>query len=278
MSVREEAREEEERGEKTIGKQVFFFLELTVFRFYLLGSSGGSGGGALLGKTCNTGLGLPDVGRLRDGLLHLSENNLHVAWVGHEGVDATVSAVQATADLGGGVDLDVADLQQVGVQILEDCVRLGVLEEVQKELAGLLGPAGERARQVGVLLSLGGTANTSDGATERDGVSVVQHTLEESLSLSELHAADGVGSGVGVLEVDTQVGALSLGRCDSQAITITNKTMTMTTIIHQQTILSDTPSRPHNQATESSISIHFFQTAFFFQTLHVLFAGLAGAA
>lgn len=178
--------------------------DLLSSRSLTLGLAGKSGGD-LLGEA-STG----------DGLILLREDDLHVARVGHEGVDATVSAVQATADLGGSVDLDVANVQEIGVQVLEGSVGLGVLEEIQQELARLLGPAGEGARDVGVLLRLGSTANTSNGATEGDGILVVQDALKESLSLLKTHSTDGVGGGVGVLEVDTQVGSLSLGRCNRE--------------------------------------------------------------
>jgi len=150
--------------------------------------------------------------RLGNRLVNLSENDLHVARVGHEGVDAAVGAVQTTTDLGGSVHLDVANVQQIGVQVLEGSVGLSVLKEIHEELAGLLGPAGERARDVLVLLRLGSAANSSDSAAEGNSILVVQDALQESLSLLKAHSTDGVGNSVGVLEVDTQVGALSLGR------------------------------------------------------------------
>lgn len=160
----------------------------------------------------NSLLLLLDSGRSGDRLVDLSENNLHVARVGHEGVDTTVGAIQTTADLGGSVHLNVANVQQIVVQVLERRVGLSVGEEIHEELAGLLGPTGERARNVLVLLGLSSTANSTDGTTERNGILVVQDALQESLSLLKTHSTDGVGNSVGVLEVDTQVGALSLSR------------------------------------------------------------------
>ena len=150
-----------------------------------------------------------------------------MARVGHEGVDTTVGTVETAADLGGSVDLDVADVQQVGVQILKLGVGSDVLQEVQHELAGLLGPAGKGTREVLVLLGLGSTTNSTDGATEGDSILVVQHALEESLRLLESHSTDGMGSRVGVLEVHTQVRALSLGRYSfstTHQFTISNHT------------------------------------------------------
>ncbi len=59
----------------------------------------------------------------------------------HVRVDASVSAVGAAAHVRGAVHLDVVDDQVVGVKALVLGVALGVLEQVQQELGGLLGPA-----------------------------------------------------------------------------------------------------------------------------------------
>lgn len=53
-----------------------------------------------------------------------------------------MSAVCAAALLGGLVDLDVLDNQVAGVETLGIGVGLGVLEQTEEELGGLLGPAG----------------------------------------------------------------------------------------------------------------------------------------
>jgi hypothetical protein len=55
---------------------------------------------------------------------------------------ATVGTVCAAALLGGLVDLDVLDDQVGGVKTLGVGVGLGVLEEREKELSALHGPAG----------------------------------------------------------------------------------------------------------------------------------------
>ena len=55
---------------------------------------------------------------------------------------ATVSAVSAAALLGGLVDLDVLDNEVASVKTLGIGVGLSVLEETEKELGGLGGPAG----------------------------------------------------------------------------------------------------------------------------------------
>ena len=54
----------------------------------------------------------------------------------------TVSTVSTAATLGGLVDLDVLDNQVAGVETLGVGVGLSVLEETEKVLGGLGGPAG----------------------------------------------------------------------------------------------------------------------------------------
>jgi len=58
------------------------------------------------------------------------------------GTYTTVGTVSAPALLGGLVDLDVLDDQVAGVEALGVGVGLGVLEEAEQDLSGLLGPAG----------------------------------------------------------------------------------------------------------------------------------------
>ena len=58
------------------------------------------------------------------------------------GAYTTVSTVCSSALLGGLVDLDVLDDQVAGIETLGVGVGLGVLEQTEKELGGLDGPAG----------------------------------------------------------------------------------------------------------------------------------------
>jgi hypothetical protein len=127
----------------------------------------GAGNGSLLGAAGTTlaaGKVLSLAGDLLRGLLDnlgaLSEDHLNVAGVGHVRVDlydcqtavrreswtsstyATVGTVCAATLLRGLVDLDVLDNQVAGVETLGVGVGLGVLEEREKELSALGGPAG----------------------------------------------------------------------------------------------------------------------------------------
>jgi len=58
------------------------------------------------------------------------------------GTYTTVGTVSTPALLGGLVDLDMLDDQVAGVEALGVGVGLGVLEEAEQDLSGLLGPAG----------------------------------------------------------------------------------------------------------------------------------------
>jgi len=111
-------------------------------------------------------------------------------------VDTTVSTVSAAAHLGGLVDLDVGDNKLINVEGLSSSVGLNVLEEIEEELAALLGPATERLT---VLLSLRSTTGTIAIAGEGNDILVSEDVLEVELSLLEVHARDSSGSLTGVL-------------------------------------------------------------------------------
>ena len=76
-----------------------------------------------------------------EGLLLLNQRHLDVAGRRHVGVDPSVGPVGPPPHVRGTVDLDVLDDQVVGVQSLVLGVGLCVLQQVEKELAGLGRPA-----------------------------------------------------------------------------------------------------------------------------------------
>eukprot|EP00695_Tsukubamonas_globosa_P003284 TRINITY_DN54_c0_g1_i8.p3 TRINITY_DN54_c0_g1~~TRINITY_DN54_c0_g1_i8.p3 ORF type:complete len:124 (+),score=46.67 TRINITY_DN54_c0_g1_i8:64-435(+) len=80
----------------------------------------------------------------------------------------------------------------------------GVVDEGQESLAGIDGPPADVGSPA---LGLSVTAETASEAEERNSLLVGHDVLEVATSLLELHAADGIGSFVGVLEVNTDVGA-----------------------------------------------------------------------
>lgn len=147
-------------------------------------------------------------GTLLDGLLSLSEDKLDVARVGHVGVDTTVSTVSASAALRSLVDLDVLDNKVASVKTLGVGVGLGVLQEVNEELGGLLGPAGLADTE---LLALGAATGAASEPAEGDSLELVGNVLEESKSTLELHAVDGLSGLTSVLEADAQIRAPGAG-------------------------------------------------------------------
>lgn len=150
---------------------------------------------------------------LLDDLLGLGEDELDVARVRHVGVDTTVSTVRASALLGGLVDLDVLDNEGTGVEALGVGVGLGVLEEGEKVLSRLYGPASAGDTK---LLALGSAAGTAGVAAHGDSLVVALDVLEELKSTLELPAVDGLGGLAGVLERDTEVGTAGAGRLGGQ--------------------------------------------------------------
>lgn len=147
-------------------------------------------------------------GTLLDNLLTLSKDKLDVARVGHVGVDTTVSTVGASAALGGLVDLDVLDNEVASVKTLGVGVGLSVLQEVDEELGGLLGPASLANTE---LLALSATAGAASEPPHGDSLELVGDVVKESKSTLELHAVDGLSGLTGVLEADAQVRAPGAG-------------------------------------------------------------------
>lgn len=127
----------------------------------------------------------------------------------HVRVDTAVGAVGPPASAGGLVDLDVRDEEHVGVETLELGVGLGVLEQVEQELARLLGPPG-LPNLVTLVLGLGSTANAAVEACEGDSALVVQDGLQVLTGLDQVLAANGSSGLTRVLEVHAQVRATGL--------------------------------------------------------------------
>lgn len=120
-----------------------------------------------------------------------------------------MGSVGTTTELGGAVDLDVGDLEGIGIKSLGLGVRRGVLEEVEEETTRLLGPATNVSRVL-VDLSHGVTADLL-GTTERNDLLVSDNVLEEDLSALQGHTLDGGGTFSSVLVMNTEVRARGLG-------------------------------------------------------------------
>merc|ERR1719234_2266271 len=138
-------------------------------------------------------------------LLLLHQCDLDVARGGHVGVDPSVGPVGPPPHLGGAVHLDVLNDQVVSVQALA----LGVLEHVEQELSRLHWPPALSCSMD--LVGLCVATNSSHETPEGDNLLLGDNILEVLGGPVKGHGLDGLGCLPGVLEVNSQVGALSLG-------------------------------------------------------------------
>jgi hypothetical protein len=146
---------------------------------------------------------------LLDNLLALGEDELDVAGVRHVRVDTTVGTVRPPSLLRGLVDLDVLDDESASVEALGVGVALSVLQQTEKELGGLDGPASLGDTES---LALGSAASAAGVPPHGDSLLVLLDILEELDGALELPAVDGLGGLVGVLERNSEVRAAGTGR------------------------------------------------------------------
>lgn len=107
-----------------------------------------------------------------------------------------MSTVRATTQALGAVHLNVIDNQTIGIQSLVVSVRLGIAQQLQEKLGGLLGPA----TLCGLpLLGLGATADATVESAERNAFFLIDDGLEETLGTTQGHALDSLRGLVGVL-------------------------------------------------------------------------------
>lgn len=123
-------------------------------------------------------------------------------------VNTTVRPVGAAVGRGSLLNNNVADNKGLDVQTAGLGVSLGVLKKAKQELDRLDGPATLGGLEV---VDLGSAAYTTVEAAEGNGLLVLDHIVQVSVSLLELHAADGSSSLTRVLEVNTKIGATRLG-------------------------------------------------------------------
>jgi hypothetical protein len=114
----------------------------------------------------------------------------------------TVRTVCTSSLLGCLVDLDVLDDEVSGVETLGVGVGLSILEEAEKELGGLDGPAGASNTEG---LALGGTTSSTSVTSHGNGLLVLLDVLEELHSTLQLPAIDSLRRLAGVLERHSQV-------------------------------------------------------------------------
>ena len=107
----------------------------------------------------------------------------------------------------GSVDLDVAQNQLVGLEVLYLRVCFEVCEQVQDDLDGLLWPSSlGHSELLGLASSTGGTSISS----VRDTSLLLEDLGQVFLSSLDVHALQHTGSVVGVLEVSSEVIAAGL--------------------------------------------------------------------
>mmetsp|Transcript_42921 Transcript_42921/g.100604 ORF Transcript_42921/g.100604 Transcript_42921/m.100604 type:complete len:222 (+) Transcript_42921:251-916(+) len=128
----------------------------------------------------------------------LAEDQLDVARARHVRVGATVRTVRPPALLLRTIHLDVEDFEVLRVEALHLRIALGVLQQVQQELAALLRPAA--LCSVGHL-RLRVPAHAPIEEAERDGLLVLNDIFQVLLRLLHLHLSDRRGSDARVLEV-----------------------------------------------------------------------------
>lgn len=91
----------------------------------------------------------------------------------------------------------MVDDQSVDVQTLVVGVGLSVLQQLEQEVGGLLGPATDRCSP---LLGLSGSADAAVVPTEWNALLVLGNVLQETLSTTEGHALDSKCRLAGVLQ------------------------------------------------------------------------------
>ena len=188
---------------KVVQSQSKSFLKLRATRLF--------GGGTvsetlLLTFGATLGGGFSFIASLLDIGLLLSEDEFNVARRRHVSVDTTVGTVGAATELRGSVDLNVVDVESLNIEALNLSVGFSVLQQVQQVAARLLGPA---TVDVLVLLHLGVVAGTASVSAEGDNVLVGNDIFHVFLGFLQGVTLEGHGGLMGVLVVDSEVGASS---------------------------------------------------------------------
>jgi len=107
------------------------------------------------------------IAAFNNDVILFRENELDMTRRGHVGVDSAVGAVSTTPHLGSAIHLDVSDDEMIDIEAFVVGVRLGVLQEREKEFGGLLRPTTLRSGSV-PSLGLSVATRTTHVASERD--------------------------------------------------------------------------------------------------------------
>lgn len=108
------------------------------------------------------------------------------------------------------VDLDMGDIEFLGLEALSLGVRLGVLEEAEDELTTLLGPAADGRRHI---LTLRVALDAQLEADEGDDLLLLNDVVQVLLGARESHMLDGGACLARIFEADAEVASARLHGC-----------------------------------------------------------------
>ena len=111
-----------------------------------------------------------------------------------------MGTISTTTDLRRSVDLNVLDDQMVSVEAFDIGVGFGVLQQLEKNLGGLLRPSALRDFEH---FRLRLAADTAVEAFEWNDFFLVDHVLQVTCRSAKRHASESVRRFTGILEVHT---------------------------------------------------------------------------
>jgi hypothetical protein len=117
-------------------------------------------------------------------------------------VNATVGSVGPPAETGGAIDLDMFNDQTVNIKALVVSIGFCVLEQLEQEFRGLLGPS---ALSGAPLLSLCAPANATVEPAEGNALLLSSHVLQEAECAPQGHLLDGLSRFSGVLQIHVTI-------------------------------------------------------------------------
>jgi hypothetical protein len=186
------------------------FVLICVFAFFFFGSTFICLGRGTGSQATSRSLGTASRGTALHNFRLGSQNHLDVTRVGLVWSNTTVGTVGTATHDRSTLNLDVTDVQVVGLDTLKIGVALSIDEEVEQEATRLLWEADVVTGRLLVLLTDGGATSLLAEASERNGILVLDNVVQITLSLLQGHTLEHAGCFASVLEVNTEVRAASL--------------------------------------------------------------------